>query len=254
MTTNYSEEIYYRASSKGKVESFPLLLIHGAGGDHLHWGSEIRCMDGLDVYTLDLPGHGQSSGEGFQDVRSYCDAIVEFLDRMKLDKVFIAGHSMGGAIAQTMAVNYPERLDGLILVSTGMTLPVNPDLLAQMKDPTGKADAIKLVVKWSFRKDADPEMLQMAEEQLLSTKQEVIYSDYLACSKFDLSTEMASIDLPTLIICGDVDKMTPLKISSQIQETVEGSKLVVVPNAGHMVIIEQPQVVSEQIGDFIKNL
>jgi len=248
---NYSEEIYYSVSKKGEAGNFPLILVHGAGGDHLHWGSEIRRMAGLDVYALDLSGHGQSEGTGEQDVTAYCEEIAAFLDRMSLEKVFLAGHSMGGAIAQTFAVNYPERLAGLILVSTGSSLPVNPDLLAQLKDTESLPGAIKMVVKWSFMKGTDPEILESAEKQLLSNRVGVVYGDYFACSKYDLSSEVGNFDLPVLVICGKSDRMTPVEFSKEISSSVKGSKLVV-PDAGHMVITEKQTEVSKIVSDFIR--
>lgn len=254
MKITTKEGFFFRVSRNGMAGNPPLVLVHGAGGDHTHWGSQIRHLKNVDVYALDLPGHGQSDGKSRQDVGDYCEDILSFMDTIKLEKVILAGHSMGGAIAQSFAVNHPERLAGLILVSTGMTLPVNQALLAQMKDPVTTRDAVKLVVKWSFRKDADPNLLQQAEKQLMNTNNMVIYGDYLACSKFDLSVQARKIDLPTLIICGDADKMTPLKFSNQLNETIPYSKLEIVPDAGHMVPLEVSQVVGELMSDFIKNL
>ena len=206
----------------------------------------------MDVYALDLSGHGQSGGAGEQAVAAYCEDIAAFLERMNLEKVYLAGHSMGGAIVQTFALNYPEKLAGLILVSTGSSLPVNLDLLAQLKNPESLPGAIEMVMKWSFMKGTDSEVLEPAEKQLLGNRAGVIYGDYFACSNFNLSSEIGNIDLPVLVICGESDRMTPLHFSNQIASTIKGSKLVVVPAAGHMVTLEKPAAVREIFSDFIR--
>ncbi len=76
-----------------------LLLIHGAGGDHLVWPKEIQRLPGTAVYNLDLPGHGRSAGAGRSSVDDYADVVQEFMELLALQDVTIVGHSMGGAIA-----------------------------------------------------------------------------------------------------------------------------------------------------------
>ncbi len=248
----FSGDIFYQLSKQGEEGSTPLVLVHGAGGDHMHWDSQIRKMVGVNVYALDLLGHGQSLGGGKQSVNQYCEEVANWQDRMGFEKVFIAGHSMGGAIAQTFALNYSEKLSALILISTGMKLPVNSELLKQLGDPKSIADAIKLTLKWSFMKDVDPELLLSAEKQLLSVKPGVIHGDYLACNQFDISENISELDLPILIICGESDRMTPVEYCKQLHSAIKGSKMVVIPGAGHMVILEKPEAVQDAIRNFLK--
>ena len=102
-------EIYYRYSNEGEGEVVPVILIHGAGGTHLHWPAQIRRLPGHNVYALDLPGHGKSEGRGNQTIESYCHSIIQWMDDIHIFRSVIVGHSMGGAIALTMALQYPER-------------------------------------------------------------------------------------------------------------------------------------------------
>ena len=91
----------------------PLVLIHGAGGTHRHWPAELRRLPDRTVYALDLPGHGRSDGAGFSTVSAYREALFEFLEAEGLEKVVLAGHSMGGAVVQDFALHYGSRLAGM---------------------------------------------------------------------------------------------------------------------------------------------
>ncbi len=76
-----------------------MVLIHGAGGNLAFWPPQVRRLPGALVYALDLPGHGQSTGPGFDEIGQYAAAVLAFLDTESLPPVLLAGHSMGGAVA-----------------------------------------------------------------------------------------------------------------------------------------------------------
>jgi pimeloyl-ACP methyl ester carboxylesterase len=80
---------------------------------------------------------------------------------------------------------------------------------------------------------------------------EVLYSDFLACDRFDTMNEAEKIDLPTLVLCGDEDELTPVKYSQFLHSRIKGSKIEILPNAGHMVMMESPQAFNEKIREFI---
>ena len=107
----------------------PLLLLHGAGGTHLNWPAEIRRLAGYEIYAVDLPGHGKSEGHGEQTIAGYAQGIISWMDSVQLYRAFLIGHSMGGMIALQLALDSPQRVSGLGLVSSGARLPVNPELI-----------------------------------------------------------------------------------------------------------------------------
>jgi pimeloyl-ACP methyl ester carboxylesterase len=88
---------------------------------------------------------------------------------------------------------------------------------------------------------------------MLQCKAEILYGDFLACDRFDVMKEVEKIVLPTLILCGEDDQLTPVKYSQFLQSLIKGSKLEVLPNAGHMVMMESPEVFNEKIRAFIIN-
>jgi pimeloyl-ACP methyl ester carboxylesterase len=112
-----SAGLYYFHHEGGSAGKPPMVLLHGAGGDYLVWPPEIRRLPGIRVYALDLPGHGKSGGPGCQSVEDYARAVVGLMDAVGLWRAAFVGHSMGGAIALTLALDFPERTAGLGLVS-----------------------------------------------------------------------------------------------------------------------------------------
>ena len=102
-----------------QVELPPSYLIHGAGGHHLYWPPQIRRLTGYRVYALDLPGHGRSGGSGQQTIDSYTTAVKDWLIEVNLHSAVFVGHSMGSAIALSLALNYPDHVLGLVLIGGG---------------------------------------------------------------------------------------------------------------------------------------
>ncbi len=247
-------DVYYFASKQNGVKQPAVVLIHGAGGNHLHWPHNLRRLSNYQVYAPDLPGHGKSGGLGEQSVLNYARAVVAWMEAMGIKKAVIAGHSMGGAIAQTLAVEFPKMVKGLILVATGARLAVNQDLLAKLSTPGGTPAAINQIVKWSWMKGTDTKFLDKLRNQLGEVRSAVLYGDYLACSKFDMTDRLKKIKAPTLVIAGDNDKMTPLDLNRQLESGIRQAQLAVIPEAGHMVMLEQPEKVAREALAFLQEI
>ncbi len=111
--------IHYFLHEGGRQKRTPLVLIHGAGGDHLSWPPEIRRLTDERVFTLDLPGHGKSKGPGRQSVADYAESVVGFMNAADLSRAVFIGHALGGAIALTLAIDHPQRVAGIGLISIG---------------------------------------------------------------------------------------------------------------------------------------
>ena len=141
---------YFTSQQNGDKGSPAVVLIHGAGGTHLHWPYNLRRLNNHRVFAPDLPGHGKSAGLGKQSVEKYAETIADWMNAIGLDQALMVGHSMGGAIAQTLAVRYPEMVTGLVLIGTGARLEVNQELLYKFSTPSSTPAAIDLVVKLSL--------------------------------------------------------------------------------------------------------
>lgn len=246
-------EIYYFASKNGDDRP-ALILIHGAGGMHLHWPYTLRRLTDYKVFAPDLPGHGKSDGLGRQSIEKYAESLAVWMEQVGIEKAVLAGHSMGGAIAQTMATKYADKVRALILISTGAKLAVNPYLLEVLSTPSTTPAAIDMILKWSWSPETSGKVIEKVREQMLNTRSAVLYGDFLACSKFDLTGNLCEIKVPTLVIAGDNDKMTPIDVNRQLESSIKNAQMQVIPNSGHMVMLEKPEAVGDAAFNFLRSL
>ena len=100
---------------------------------------------------------------------------------------------------------------------------------------------------------SDPNLLRLYTRRLREVNPQIIHDDFAACDAFDRRADVSHITLPTLILCGEADRMTPVKLSQFLHEQITGSQLVIVPGAGHMVMLEQPAAVAENVAAFLSD-
>ncbi len=119
-----AQTLFYRLSANDLTHRRPpLLLIHGAGGTHMHWPAALRRLADWNVYALDLPGHGKSPGPGRDSIAAYCDVVYGVIQALGLERAVLAGHSMGGAIVQEFALHYPGRRSWTASAATSRPRP-----------------------------------------------------------------------------------------------------------------------------------
>jgi len=242
------EQLFY-AEARAVNARLTMALVHGAGHNHLAWPASMRRMDDVNVYALDLPEHGKSSGRGRDSVADYARVVYGFLDALGVERAVIAGHSMGGAIAQQFALSYPERAAGLILVATGARLRVAPAILdGMLKNYDATLD---WVTRYAWGPDAPEELARLGRAQLAEASPQVAANDYAACDAFDVIDRLGQIVAPTLVIGGTADQMTPLKYAMFLAEKIPGARLAMIESAGHMVMLEQPEQVARHVGEFL---
>jgi pimeloyl-ACP methyl ester carboxylesterase len=227
-----------------------ILFIHGAGGSQLSWGLQKGFFEReFNPVLIDLPGHGESGGNGGENIRKYADHVYSFLKTLGLQQSFLVGHSMGGAIVQTLAVSRPEMIRGIVLAGTGARLKVIPAVLNGIKNDF--EETVRNIVRFAFSRKAPQEMIDAGIERLMKCQPEVLYGDFLACDRFDLIKDVGRIHLPTLILCGEEDEMTPVKYSEFLHQQIQSSELEVLPNAGHMVMMESPEAFNRKVREFV---
>ncbi len=156
---------------------------------------------------------------------------------------------MGGAIVQTLALRHPEVVKGIVLVGTGARLRVLPSILEGIK--SNFKETVPMITRYAFSRRAPQEFIEKGIQQLMGVRPEVLYGDFLACDHFDTMEEVEKIDLPTLIICGEEDELTSVKYSQYLHSRIKGSRVEVLPKAGHMVMMESAEPFNERVKAFV---
>ncbi|MBI4258588.1 MAG: alpha/beta hydrolase [Thaumarchaeota archaeon] len=231
-------------------EGQPLVFIHGTGENHKIWKHQISHFRKTRmVVAPDFPGHGDSRAlEGEVSILSYSEHLMRVLDALNLNEATLIGHSMGGAIALTLALNHPERVKALGLVNSGAKLGVLPEILDGLKNNFEGVVKGVIFPRYVYH-DSDRRLVQEMLQQVLSSNPDVVHQDYAACSTFDVRNRLTEIEKPTLIVAGEDDRLTPVKWSTYLNENIYGSKLVVVKKAAHLVMLEK----SEEFNVILKN-
>ena len=246
--------LYYFAHGEELHDRPPVLLIHGGGGSHLSWPPQIRRLSGQRIFTLDLPGHGKSEGVGKQDIAEYGKAVIEFLKAVRLSAAVMVGFSMGSAIALSIALKYRKRVLGLGLIGGGAKMRVASSTLEMAANPSTFSAVVQTIIENSYSSTADSQLKELAVEQMKQTRQAVLYGDFLACDAFDVMERVKKIHVPTLLICGSEDRMTPPTRSEYLRDQIEDAQLHVVEGAGHMVMVERPNEVAGLLTGFLDQI
>ncbi len=246
---------YFAHEAEDRVKKRPpVILIHGAGGNHLSWPPQIRRMADEKIYALDLPGHGKSEGAGRHSIDEYADDVIAFMTALNIRAALIVGHSMGSAIALTLALKFPKKVLGLGLLGSGSKLRVAPLILETVGNPNTFESAVEMINENCFSLDTPQNLKELSKRTMLEIRPPVLLGDFLACNEFNVTSQLEKIDAPALILCGAEDRMTPLKYSKLLRDGIANSQLHVLDNAGHMVMLEQPDAVADLLKQFIDNI
>ena len=226
-----------------------VVLLHGAGFDHSTWALHSRWFShhGYSVLAPDLPGHGRSSGKPLTTIADMADWTAALLDAAGARQARLIGHSMGSLIALETAARHPDKVSGLSLIGTAAAMTVGPDLLkaAEANDPA----AIDMVSIWGLGLKAELGgslapglwMHQAAQRVLQRCAPGVLHNDLNACNAYQNALAAAAqIKVPATFVLGERDMMTPAKAGKTLAAAMPHARTVVLPGAGHMMMIEQP--------------
>lgn len=230
----------------------PLVLLHGAGGNHLIWPSEVRHLTATDVYALDLPGHGASPLPACTTISAYSEVVRDFVDALELPWFVLAGHSMGGAIALDFALAYGHRLAGIAVIGAGARMRVSPAFLDGVIHDFHGATA--RIVEYSYHETTGAAEKERYLRFLRETDPHTLYGDFVAVERFDVRDRVSLLEAPALILCGKHDRMTPPTLSQTLHEHIAGSHFHLIEDAGHNVLVEQPGSVAHHLAEFLDRL
>lgn len=229
----------------------PLILIHGAGCDKRTWPDELLKSTQIKAIPIELPGHGDKTGEGKRSIEEYVESVVAMLKEKQISRAVFCGHSMGGAISMMMALKYPERVAGLILVGTGARLKAAPLFMNILKKKLLFRLALKISLYTSLSRKGKQSVRSVVEAMLINSGPDVLYGDLTACCNFDKMNEIDRITVPTLILCGREDQLAPLKYSQFLNKKIKRSALEIIEGVGHFPPLERPDEFAKKVTDWI---
>lgn len=227
-----------------------VIFVHGSGGYGGVWRYQTKYFPDSDA--VDLPGH--LCGQTLDSVEEYSEWLKEYIERKTYRDVVLAGHSFGGAIALMLALKHPRDLGGVIIIGSGARLKVHPLYLTTFGKAT-KGD----VRKWhqfleEIHRLTPLDYRREIIKKLKTIGPAVMLNDLLCCDKFDLMDRLQEINLPTLIICGELDTMTPVEYADYLGAGLANSRVEIIPQATHFVFAEKPEAVNKAIEDFIERI
>jgi pimeloyl-ACP methyl ester carboxylesterase len=239
---------------RGSEREPSLLFIHGAGCNASVWKEQSNYFTGKHLaYLMDLPGHGGSSPEGEDRILSYTECVRLTASSLFSSRPFVlVGHSMGGAVALEMGIHPPKNLAGMVLVGTGSRLTVTRAIFQMIREDLDVF--FQTITQFAFAPGATREVRENFIHAVRDCRPTVLFNDFKACDSFDVRDRLEKIHLPVLILCGAEDQLTPTKYSAYLHEKIEASRLVIVPQAGHLVMAEQPEIMNEAVESFLREL
>jgi 3-oxoadipate enol-lactonase len=256
-TVNYIE--------RGMPQGIPVVFIHGFPFSHEMWGPQFNVMpNNIHAIAYDVRGHGSSDvGDGLFTIELFVDDLIALLDYLFIEKAILCGLSMGGYIALRTIERHSDRVRGLILCDT----KCEPDTdSAKIKRATTmksiKAEGVRIFsenfVRTIFMEktfETNPGVVGFIKQIICANSPRGICGTLLAlASRTDTTSALPSINIPTCILVGEQDTLTPPANAQSMHKLIAGSELHVLPSAAHMSNLENTQDFNDRILTFLKKV
>lgn len=232
----------------GKKQS--LVFLHGWRSEAKVWFNIAQTLndEGFNVYLIDLPGFGESPVPHYPfGVSDYAKIVVQFIDKIGINKPIIIGHSFGGRIAIKLSSTYPDSVDKLILTgAAGLVTQKNKiAIMAKM------ARLVKPLFKHRPLSSFRSKIYKMiGSEDYVMTPE--LKETYVKIVNEDLRPDLSKITAPTLLIWGEKDTETPVEYERIMREEIKNSNSVILDGAGHFAFIDKPREFLSSLNKFIK--
>jgi len=241
--------ISYHDAGEGKI---PIIFLHGFPFDKSMWKSQ---LDGLKssyrVIAMDIRGFGRSTDEQTHlSIDLFGLDLVSFMDKLNIEKAIVCGLSMGGFVALNAVKRFPNRIEALILCDTQCIADTeevkeNRHKAIEIIDCDGADKFIETFTKIVFHPDSftsRSEIVKTLTGTVSANSNAIIVAGLTALAeRSETCTILHDIRVPTLIICGRQDEVTPLFQSEFMHEHIKGSVLSVIEEAGHVSNLEHPE-------------
>ena len=250
-----------------------LVLVHGAGGSKLDWpqswrsvieatapfglptstavlpGQGGQSLHSYPVLALDLPGHGGSDGQSLSDIDSYGAVVIRFIEALGLENVCLVGHSMGVGVVLSAVLQSSERISSLCLIAGAARMPVTPDLLEGLQNQT--EDTIAAIARSCWHKSTPEHFVKTTQQRMMSAGGNVMLDDFAACSKLDLRAKLPALQVPTLILAAQEDRMVKVAEIEAIAQAIPKAQLQIFHACGHFLHVEIASEIAKKLVTFL---
>lgn len=263
MTTKRIDNIQLAYTDVGAGPT--VVLIHGYPFNRSLWTEQAEALrDRYRVVMPDLRGFGESdSSESPATMDRMAEDVAKLMDQLEIEQAVIGGLSMGGYVALAFAKQNPARVRALVLADTRAQADTEEGKQARAQQAekalsegmAGIADAMlpKLLTPETVSKR--PELVKRVRDMMLKTKPEGAAASLMGMAQRDDQSEfISSIIVPTLIVVGREDAITPVADSQTMHAKIAGSRLVVIDNAGHVSNLEQTEQFNEALHGFLNSI
>ena len=234
-----------------------LVFVHGLMGGSQQWQHQQEAFPNVDCVALDLPGFGANArAKALSSIPEFATWALDELDARGVHRFNLVGHSMGGMVAQEMAVQAPERLHKLVLYGTGATgvLPGRFETIETSKNRAmtegSHATARRIAATWFLNRDQAPAYEACAQIAEMSGI-DAILAGLDAMNTWNGTDKLAQIRAKTLVIWGDHDRTYPWSQTEELWKSIEGACLAVLPGCAHAAHLEKAHLFNAILENFL---
>jgi pimeloyl-ACP methyl ester carboxylesterase len=241
-----------------------ILFLHGVGGSRTAWEPQLRDLsDRYRCVAWDMPGYGASAPAGELTFPGLADAAAHLLDAIGEPAAHVAGLSMGGMVAQHLALGHPARVRSLTLIDSSPAFGLDgtsrpEEWIALRLAPLDGGETPASLAPGLMRSVAAPGASDAALTEAAAAMARISPAGFAAgvrcLTTHDLRHRLHAIAAPTLVVCGEHDAETPPAYSRFLADAIGGARLALVPGAGHLSNLERPDVVNALLAGFLEEL
>jgi len=247
-------------------DGLPVLLVHAFPLNAGMWDPQIASLgDRYRLIAPDLKGFGASSAPddpGAYTMGSYSEELAGLLDHLGLESVVLVGLSLGGYIAFEFLRRFPGRVSALVLADSraeadppeGVAKRTKQQAMVRDEGTAGLIEALVGALSSEATRAGKPDVVARLKELMDNPVAGFVGGLEAMKKRPDSTDDLAKIEVPTLIIVGEDDAVTPPDAARKMHEHIGGSRLVVIPEAGHLSNIETPEVFNGALADFLADL
>ncbi len=239
-----------------------VVLIHALGTGHWMWDRQFGVLrPHFRVLRYDVRGHGQTEKPpGPYSLELFAQDLAALLDLLGIPAAHLVGLSMGGMIAQTFALNYPDRVKSLVLADTSSRYPPENrqqfEERARTAETQGMGPLVELALERWFSPgfaQAHPEVIGRYRQMLQANDPKAYAAATRAIARLDLTSRLGAIKVPTLVIVGEDDPGTPPAMAKEIAAAIPGARLEILPGR-HMTQEESAEAFNRLLLEFLKSV